>query len=65
MEKLDVTEPGRDVKLGVKHPITITIEEVSKVFMSMGFSIAEGPEVETVFNNFDALMPVRTTRQEI
>lgn len=55
IEKIDVTEPGRETVLGVKHPITITIEEVSKVFMNMGFSIAEGPEVETVFNNFDAL----------
>ncbi len=55
IEKIDVTEPGREVTLGVKHPLTITIEEVSKVFMNMGFSIAEGPEVETVFNNFDAL----------
>ena len=54
-EKIDVTEPGREVTLGVKHPLTITIEEVSKVFMNMGFSISEGPEVETVFNNFDAL----------
>ncbi|MCU6755990.1 Phenylalanine--tRNA ligase alpha subunit [uncultured Eubacterium sp.] len=55
IEKIDVTEPGREVTLGVKHPLTITIEEVSKVFMNMGFSISEGPEVETVFNNFDAL----------
>ena len=55
LEKIDVTEPGEEVTLGVKHPLTITIEEISKVFMSMGFSIAEGPEVETVFNNFDAL----------
>ena len=55
IEKIDVTEPGREAVLGVKHPLTITIEEVSKVFMNMGFSIAEGPEVETVFNNFDAL----------
>ena len=55
LEKIDVTEPGKDVTLGVKHPLTITIEEIAKVFMSMGFSIAEGPEVETVFNNFDAL----------
>ena len=55
LEKIDVTEPGKEVTLGVKHPLTITIEEMSKVFMSMGFSIAEGPEVETVFNNFDAL----------
>ena len=55
IEKIDVTEPGREVTLGVKHPLTITIEEVSRVFMNMGFSISEGPEVETVFNNFDAL----------
>lgn len=55
MEKIDVTEPGVKTPLGVKHPITITIDEISRVFMSMGYSIAEGPEVETVFNNFDAL----------
>lgn len=55
LETLDVTEPGVNHNVGVKHPLTITIEEISRVFMSMGFSIAEGPEVETVFNNFDAL----------
>ena len=55
LEKIDVTEPGVPMSLGVKHPITITINEISKVFMSMGYSIAEGPEIDTVFNNFDAL----------
>ncbi|MFV0518507.1 MAG: phenylalanine--tRNA ligase subunit alpha [Aminipila sp.] len=55
LETIDVTEPGVKCNLGVKHPLTITIEELSRIFMSMGFSIAEGPEVETVFNNFDAL----------
>lgn len=54
-EKIDVTEPGKEITVGVKHPVTITIEEISKVFMNMGFSIVEGPEVETVFNNFDGL----------
>jgi len=54
-EKIDVTEPGTRFNLGVKHPITITIDEISRIFASMGFSIAEGPEVDTVFNNFDAL----------
>jgi len=54
-EKIDVTEPGKTVKTGAKHPVTLTIEEISKVFMNMGFSIVEGPEVETVFNNFDGL----------
>ncbi len=54
-EKIDVTEPGIVKPLGTKHLISITIDEITKVFMSMGFSVAEGPEVETVFNNFDAL----------
>ncbi len=54
-EKIDVTEPGEQISLGVKHPLTITMEEIYNVFMNMGFSIVEGPEVETVENNFDAL----------
>ena len=54
-ETVDVTEPGREPELGYKHLLSITIDEVSRVFQSMGFSICEGPEVETVFNNFDAL----------
>ncbi|HZK01688.1 MAG TPA: phenylalanine--tRNA ligase subunit alpha [Anaerovoracaceae bacterium] len=54
-ERIDVTEPGRQKSLGTKHPITITIDEISKVFMSMGYSVAEGPEIETVYFNFDAL----------
>ena len=49
LEKIDVTEPGREVNVGVKHPLTITMEEISRVFINMGFSIVEGPEVETVF----------------
>ena len=55
LEKIDVTEPGAPVNIGVKHPLTITMEEIYNVFMRMGFSIVEGPEVETVENNFDAL----------
>ena len=54
-EKIDVTEPGTEIKVGVKHPVTITIEEITKVFKSMGFTLTEGPEIETVYNNFDAL----------
>ena len=54
-EKIDVTEPGTDLPLGAEHPITKTINEISRIFMNMGYSIAEGPEVETVFYNFDAL----------
>ncbi len=55
VERIDVTEPGVRPKLGARHPLTVTMEEISRVFMNMGFSIVEGPEVETVFNNFDAL----------
>ena len=55
LEKIDVTEPGRECAQGVRHPITITIDEISKIFMSMGYSIAEGPQAETVFHAFDAL----------
>ena len=54
-ETLDVTAPGRIPKLGAEHPITLTIDEMTRIFMNMGFSLAEGPEVETVFMNFDAL----------
>ena len=54
-EKIDVTEPGKARTLGVKHPLNITMDEISRVFRNMGYSIVEGPEVETVFNNFDAL----------
>ncbi len=54
-EKIDVTEPGKRKKLGSKHPITVTIDEINKILMSMGFAVAEGPQVETVFNVFDAL----------
>ncbi len=54
-ETIDVTEPGRQFPLGAAHPISMTINEITDIFMSMGFSVAEGPEVETVFYNFDAL----------
>ncbi|MBQ9972237.1 MAG: phenylalanine--tRNA ligase subunit alpha, partial [Firmicutes bacterium] len=54
-EKIDVTEPGKKFELGSKHPITVTINEITSVFKSMGYSIVECPEVETVWHNFDAL----------
>lgn len=54
-EAIDVTIPGTLRTLGAKHPLSVTIDEITKIFMSMGFSVADGPEVETVFNNFDAL----------
>ncbi|MBN1624803.1 MAG: phenylalanine--tRNA ligase subunit alpha [Clostridia bacterium] len=54
-EKLDVTIPGKRPALGRKHPLTQAIEEMEEIFIGLGYDIAEGPEIETVYNNFDAL----------
>lgn len=54
-EKLDVTMPGTFQKLGHKHPISIVLDEMKEIFMGMGFDIAEGPEVELDYYNFEAL----------
>lgn len=54
-EIIDVTMPGKVFTVGKKHPITQIIDEVTEIFMGLGFSVAEGPEVETIENNFDAL----------
>lgn len=55
LEKLDVTMPGRAAPLGKLHPLTKVLEEVKEIFLGMGFSVAEGPEVETDYYNFEAL----------
>jgi len=52
---LDLTLPGRPRPLGTKHPLTQTIDEIKRIFASMGFSVATGPEIETDYNNFEAL----------
>lgn len=54
-EKIDVTMPSKNVNLGTKHPITQIIDEVKEIFLGMGYSIADGPEVETTHYNFDQL----------
>ncbi|WP_053956171.1 phenylalanine--tRNA ligase subunit alpha [Inediibacterium massiliense] len=54
-ETIDVTMPGTECKLGHKHPLTKVLDEIKDIFIGMGFKIAEGPEVETVYHNFDAL----------
>lgn len=54
-EAIDVTEPGKELKIGVRHPITQTIDEVTEIFTSMGYEIIEGPLIDTVFNTFDGL----------
>ncbi len=54
-EKLDVTYNAVSPVAGHIHPITRAMERMTEIFIDMGFSVAEGPEVETVVNNFDAL----------
>jgi phenylalanyl-tRNA synthetase alpha chain len=54
-EKIDVTLPGRPVKKGEHHPLTKIIEEIEDLFIGMGYTVAEGPEVETDYYNFEAL----------
>ena len=54
-ETLDITLPGRRLAIGKKHPITQVTDEITAIFTAMGFEIAEGPEVELDFYNFEAL----------
>jgi len=54
-EWIDVTVPGKKSALGHLHPLTHTKREVERIFQLMGFSIIEGPEIETSWYNFDAL----------
>ena len=54
-EWLDVTLPGRQRPVGTIHPISQVWEEVTAIFADMGFSVAEGPQIETDWYNFDAL----------
>ncbi|PIE36036.1 phenylalanine--tRNA ligase subunit alpha [candidate division KSB3 bacterium] len=54
-ERVDVTLPGRTPLLGRKHPLTQVMEEAQQIFESLGFSVAEGPEVERDYYNFEAL----------
>jgi phenylalanyl-tRNA synthetase alpha chain len=53
--KIDVTLPGEPYQLGRLHPTTRTIKEICDIFVSMGFQIVEGPEVEWEYYNFEAL----------
>jgi len=54
-ETIDVTMPGNENVIGHRHPLTSVLDEIKEVFIGMGFKIVEGPEVDTVYNNFDAL----------
>jgi phenylalanyl-tRNA synthetase alpha chain len=54
-ERIDVTQPGRGQVAGGLHPITRTLERIEDFFVSIGFQVEEGPEIEDDFHNFEAL----------
>jgi phenylalanyl-tRNA synthetase alpha chain len=55
LSRIDITMPGKVPILGKKHPITQTFEEIIRIFTSLGFSVAEGPDIELEYYNFEAL----------
>ncbi|ORU90886.1 MAG: phenylalanine--tRNA ligase subunit alpha [Cycloclasticus sp. symbiont of Poecilosclerida sp. M] len=54
-ETIDVTLPGRGQRIGGVHPVTRTMRRIEKIFASIGFEVATGPEIEDDFHNFEAL----------
>lgn len=65
-EKLDVSLPGRRPEEGTVHPLNIIIKDLEDIFLGMGFSIAEGPEIEFVRYNFDYLnMPQEHSARDL
>src|SRR3989338_5250863 len=52
---IDVTAPGKKMERGHLHPLTQAMDKASDIFQSMGFEVADGPELETEYYNFDAL----------
>jgi phenylalanyl-tRNA synthetase alpha chain len=54
-ELIDVTLPGRQTPAGTRHPVTLVIEEICDIFAGLGFLVAEGPEIELDYYNFEAL----------
>ena len=54
-EALDVTIPGKNVKLGHRHPMYIALDEIKEIFIGMGFTVLDGPEIELASYNFDKL----------
>jgi len=54
-ERLDVTLPGNRRRLGHRHPLTIAREQIEDIFVAMGFTVEDGPEVEKAYYNFEAL----------
>lgn len=54
-EKIDVTEPGKKHSLGYMHPLSLVKQSMCDIFSNMGFSVVDGPEIETDYYNFEAL----------
>jgi phenylalanyl-tRNA synthetase alpha chain len=54
-ERLDITLPGRGTRPGAAHLVMQVLEEVTDIFVALGYTVADGPEAETAFYNFDAL----------
>lgn len=54
-ERIDITLPGKGIRRGRLHPLTQVMEEAKDIFLRLGYEIAEGPEVETDYYNFDGL----------
>lgn len=52
---IDVSRPGKKVGLGHEHPLSLVLRNVAQIFTSLGFSVADGPEIESEYYNFDAL----------
>ena len=54
-ERIDTSLPGRHPQKGTKHPVSLVIEEICSIFAGLGFAVAEGPEIEHDWYNFEAL----------
>ncbi len=69
-DRVDVTLPGRRLRPGSLHPLTIVQDEIVEIFMRMGYRVAEGPEIEDDWHNFEALNippdhPARTMKDSL
>ena len=64
--RFDLTQPGQWQGLGTRHPITQITDRITSIFQTLGFTVADGPDIETVWNNFDALNtpPDHSSRDE-
>ncbi len=54
-ERIDVTLPGRAPRVGRRHPLLATLDEMVEIFLGLGFTVAEGPEIENYYYSFEAL----------